>query len=49
MMWNDDYYSVIEEQFGEDWASKVAESHRAAIDFVEQVLHCKHVARKPMP
>ena len=37
MMWNDDYYYEIEEQFGEAVATKVALSHRAAIDFVEKV------------
>ena len=42
MMWNDDYYYEIEEQFGEATAMKVAQSHRAAIVFVERVRPPSH-------
>ena len=37
MLWNDDYYSQLESEFGQDIASRVAQSHRAAIDYVEDV------------
>lgn len=37
MMWNDDYYHLLEQQFGTDTMTKVAQSHRDAIDFVEKV------------
>lgn len=37
MMWNDDYYHMIEKQFGSETMVKVANSHRTAIDFVEKV------------
>ncbi len=37
MMWNDDYYHQVEKQFGADVMSRVADSHRTAIDFVENV------------
>ncbi len=37
MTWNNDYYHKIEEQFDSATASKVAESYRAAIDFIKKV------------
>lgn len=44
MMWNDDYYHIVEKQFGAEIMSRVADSHRTAIDFVENVsvqyVHC---------
>ncbi|KAG2443184.1 hypothetical protein HYH02_009261 [Chlamydomonas schloesseri] len=39
MQWNDDYYGTIEEKFGGPGASRlVADSHLAAIDFIERVV-----------
>ncbi|KXZ47373.1 hypothetical protein GPECTOR_36g94 [Gonium pectorale] len=38
MQWNDDYYSVLESKYGKDGARSVAESHVAAIDFIERVV-----------
>ncbi|EIE23568.1 DAO-domain-containing protein [Coccomyxa subellipsoidea C-169] len=38
MMWNDDYYHQVEKQFGADVMSRVADSHRTAIDFVENTV-----------
>ena len=37
MLWNNDYYSRLEEALGEHYAKKAARSHVAAIDYVEQV------------
>ncbi|EFJ50099.1 hypothetical protein VOLCADRAFT_89132 [Volvox carteri f. nagariensis] len=39
MQWNDDFYSVIESKYGKAGARHVAESHLAAIDFHERVVH----------
>ena len=36
MSWNDDKYSAIEDEMGENTASRVAQSQAAAIDFIEQ-------------
>jgi hypothetical protein len=36
-MWNDDYYYQLEKEFGANVASKVAQSHRDAIQFIEDV------------
>ncbi len=36
-MWNDDYYYVLEDEFGPFRAKLVAESHRESIDEVEKV------------
>ena len=37
MRWNDDYLYQIERDFGEKTARLVAESHKTAIDTIEQV------------
>jgi hypothetical protein len=39
MMWNDDYYYVLEDEFGPARAKLVAESHRDSITEVEKVRH----------
>ena len=43
MMWNDDYYHMIEKQFGSETMVRVANSHRTAIDFVEKVRMRPHL------
>lgn len=37
MMWNDDYYSVLESEYGLEKTRLVADSHRESIDWVEKV------------
>ena len=37
MRWNNDYLSQIETDFGDKTAQLVAESHKTAIDTLEQV------------
>ena len=37
MRWNNDYLSQIETDFGDKTAQLVAESHKVAIDTLEQV------------
>jgi len=36
MAWNDDYYSVLEKDFGRTEAALIGQSHREAIDWVER-------------
>ena len=36
MLWNDDYYSLLEKEFGTEKTALVAQSHMDAIDTVEQ-------------
>jgi hypothetical protein len=44
MLWNNDYYSRLEEALGEHYSIKAARSHQAAIDYVEKVqLHPVHM------
>eukprot|EP00850_Spirogloea_muscicola_P004666 SM000020S06016 [mRNA] locus=s20:406024:409260:+ [translate_table: standard] len=38
MPWNDDYYSILGQHFGEDKAALVGDSHRKSIDRVEQIV-----------
>lgn len=38
MLWNDDYYHMLEKTWGEDWMKKVGESHRESADFIENVI-----------
>ncbi|GAQ83159.1 Ubiquinol cytochrome c reductase subunit RIP1 [Klebsormidium nitens] len=38
MLWNDDYYHMLEKTWGEEWMKKVGESHREAGDFIENVI-----------
>lgn len=45
MAWNDDYYSVLEKDFGRTEAALIGQSHREAIDWVESTakeesIHC---------
>ena len=37
MMWNDDYYHKLEEQFNTATSAQVAKSYKAAMNFVKEV------------
>ena len=37
MLWNNDYYSRLEEALGEHYTIKAARSHQDAIDYIEKV------------
>jgi glycine/D-amino acid oxidase-like deaminating enzyme/nitrite reductase/ring-hydroxylating ferredoxin subunit len=38
MLWNDDYYHMLEKIWGTEWMQKVGESHREANDWIQKVI-----------
>eukprot|EP00884_Botryococcus_braunii_P018802 jgi/Botrbrau1/5605/Bobra.97_2s0028.1 len=43
MTWNDDYYYVLQSEYGQEKTKLVAQAHRAAVDFIENTVQTENI------